>query len=423
MAHEQQAKPPPPDINEVSAFYSACSPSTSVELPANLGPTGARCHEHGVSPGLQQEQDEQATTGAPPHADAITTESYIHSRSHSHSHSHSHPHVHWEVKDGEEGEHSHDHDAVVEDEDEEGGGDEEESRGVGIAAREEEHAISDPLSDPAELKALTGTLSSYYLYRRTAHLNLTHQRRKGYWALSRKHREVLDRAMSATGEGTYVGMLCSLDDAIARNAELAEGIFASGVGAFGVPAEIPGEEHTHTPTRIRADDVVESEGGKEDEESEDGKEDGESEGGKEDNGKKPALVKGKKGKKPWWESHAIPEDMDKAKSTLKQLYRDWALEGHAERERCYKPVLDELCLRFPLNGDVDPSTTSGDGGAAKQRRRRDEIKVLVPGAGLGRLAFDIVCAGFESQGNEFSYHQLVASNFVLNWYSPSSPLF
>ncbi|RPB29262.1 N2227-domain-containing protein, partial [Terfezia boudieri ATCC MYA-4762] len=196
----------------------------------------------------------------------------------------------------------------------------------------------DPLSDPAELKALTSTLSSYYLYRRSAHLNLTHQRRKEYWALSRRHREILERAMSGTGCNAYLEVLSSLDAAIAENAEVAEGIFASGVGAFGVPAEFK------------------------------------------------KIGKGKKFKKPWWESHATPEDMEKVKSTLKQFYRDWALEGHAERERCYKPVLDELY----------------------------EIKVLVPGAGLGRLAFDIVCAGFESQGNEFSYHQLVASNFVLN---------
>lgn len=42
------------------------------------------------------------------------------------------------------------------------------------------------------------------------------------------------------------------------------------------------------------------------------------------------------------------------------------------------------------------------------------IKVLVPGAGLGRLAFEIARQGFQCQGNEFSLFMLFASNFVLN---------
>ncbi len=49
-----------------------------------------------------------------------------------------------------------------------------------------------------------------------------------------------------------------------------------------------------------------------------------------------------------------------------------------------------------------------------QEEERSEIKVLVPGAGLGRLAFDIARSGFECQGNEFSLFMLFTSNFVLN---------
>jgi carnosine N-methyltransferase len=42
------------------------------------------------------------------------------------------------------------------------------------------------------------------------------------------------------------------------------------------------------------------------------------------------------------------------------------------------------------------------------------LAVLVPGAGLGRLAFEIAKSGFSCQGNEFSFYMLIASNFALN---------
>lgn len=42
------------------------------------------------------------------------------------------------------------------------------------------------------------------------------------------------------------------------------------------------------------------------------------------------------------------------------------------------------------------------------------IKILVPGAGLGRLTYELACRGYACEGNEFSYFMLIASNFVLN---------
>eukprot|EP00698_Gefionella_okellyi_P024539 TRINITY_DN8694_c0_g1_i1.p1 TRINITY_DN8694_c0_g1~~TRINITY_DN8694_c0_g1_i1.p1 ORF type:complete len:407 (-),score=81.91 TRINITY_DN8694_c0_g1_i1:624-1844(-) len=95
------------------------------------------------------------------------------------------------------------------------------------------------------------------------------------------------------------------------------------------------------------------------------------------------------------ERDAITEgDMDKVRSTLKQFVRDWSSEGAAERDACYKPMIAELQKHFP--------TPSGG------------IHVLVPGAGLGRLAFDVAKLGYSAQGNEFSYFMLLASNFILN---------
>ena len=90
---------------------------------------------------------------------------------------------------------------------------------------------------------------------------------------------------------------------------------------------------------------------------------------------------------------SIPQ---KVQSTLKQFMRDWSSEGAAERQACYDPILSELVRAFP------------DGNC------RNDTRVLVPGAGLGRLAFEIAKLGFNSEGNEFSLFMLVASNFVLN---------
>lgn len=90
------------------------------------------------------------------------------------------------------------------------------------------------------------------------------------------------------------------------------------------------------------------------------------------------------------------DDIEKVQSTLKQFMRDWSGEGAAERHACYDPILSELLRTYPDSNS------------------RSEVRVLVPGAGLGRLAFEIAKLGFNSEGNEFSLFMLVASNFVLN---------
>jgi len=43
-----------------------------------------------------------------------------------------------------------------------------------------------------------------------------------------------------------------------------------------------------------------------------------------------------------------------------------------------------------------------------------KVSVLVPGAGLGRLAYEIARLGYICQGNEFSLFMLFTSNFILN---------
>ncbi|KAH9947863.1 N2227-domain-containing protein [Amylocystis lapponica] len=91
-------------------------------------------------------------------------------------------------------------------------------------------------------------------------------------------------------------------------------------------------------------------------------------------------------------------EMDKLRSTLKQFVRDWSREGLPEREACYNPMTAALVEHFP---DIP-------------QEERGNFRVLVPGAGLGRLAWDVANLGFSCQGNEFSHYMLLSSFFILN---------
>ncbi|XP_018615531.1 carnosine N-methyltransferase isoform X1 [Scleropages formosus] len=90
-------------------------------------------------------------------------------------------------------------------------------------------------------------------------------------------------------------------------------------------------------------------------------------------------------------------DMDKLKSTIKQFVRDWSEAGKAERDACYQPLITEILKLFP-----------------REKCEASKVRILVPGAGLGRLAWEIARLGYACQGNEWSFFMLFSSNFVLN---------
>lgn len=95
-------------------------------------------------------------------------------------------------------------------------------------------------------------------------------------------------------------------------------------------------------------------------------------------------------------SPAEASDYDKVRSTLLQLSREWSTDGELEREQSYTRIINEILQMYPNLED------------------RQNVKILVPGCGLGRLVIDLVRNGFWTQGNEFSYHMLLTSNFILN---------
>ncbi|KAK5449701.1 hypothetical protein LTS15_008776 [Exophiala xenobiotica] len=106
---------------------------------------------------------------------------------------------------------------------------------------------------------------------------------------------------------------------------------------------------------------------------------------------------------------AKPNDLSKAHSTIRQFYRDWSHEGFTLE---VKPLLDtiwsDLSSLLPI---ISPGPPSGLTDAPAPAPAPD---LLLPGAGLGRLVFELSRLGYNVTGNEISYHQLLASNFILN---------
>jgi carnosine N-methyltransferase len=104
---------------------------------------------------------------------------------------------------------------------------------------------------------------------------------------------------------------------------------------------------------------------------------------------------------PLFEPDAL-DDYSKVQTLLRQFVRDWSIQGLAERTAVYSPILEKLQYYFV---------------------NRSNVNVLVPGAGLARLVWEIVKLGFNCQGNEFSPIMLVASNFILNCASQQYQIF
>ncbi|KAJ6779347.1 hypothetical protein PWT90_04285 [Aphanocladium album] len=201
--------------------------------------------------------------------------------------------------------------------------------------------VEDNMGDPEEVRVIFSALDSFSQYAKIAHFNVTHLRRRSFYALPQAQWQML-----AAPPFNFLETLDKADAAIDSNAELARAILKSGLQSFQSMAEPSGDTSIGMPHE--------------------------------------------------WAGVAKHSDIDKARSTIRQFYRDWTADGAQEREASYGPIMKALA-------EEKSKSTSGE-----------PYRVLVPGAGLGRLVFDLCRAGCEAEGNEISYHQLLASSFVLN---------
>ena len=83
-------------------------------------------------------------------------------------------------------------------------------------------------------------------------------------------------------------------------------------------------------------------------------------------------------------------------SLLLHLFRDWS--GHCEHVHrdVYAPIVDELLKRLPVQpGETPPS-------------------ILIPGAGLGRLSYEIALKGYEVESNEYSGVFCTVADWLFN---------
>lgn len=112
------------------------------------------------------------------------------------------------------------------------------------------------------------------------------------------------------------------------------------------------------------------------------------------------------GSELYWLDTAQPLDLSKAHSTLRQFWRDWSEEGFNSE---LGPVLELIKsdLKLIQHQDTERSEQA-------ETQPLPYHNVLLPGAGLGRLVFELSLLGFNTEGNEISYHQLLASQFLLN---------
>ncbi|KAL0064099.1 hypothetical protein AAF712_008959 [Marasmius tenuissimus] len=92
------------------------------------------------------------------------------------------------------------------------------------------------------------------------------------------------------------------------------------------------------------------------------------------------------------EALSINPSVARVREALKHFVRDWSSEGAEERERIFRPILDIL----------------------QQAPKKAGSRILLPGSGLGRLAYEIaqLDSSFDVTANELSFYMNLAFRFL-----------
>jgi len=94
---------------------------------------------------------------------------------------------------------------------------------------------------------------------------------------------------------------------------------------------------------------------------------------------------------------SLEGNMDKVIGLFHILARDWSKIGEKQRNESYGYILGELERWLPVTPE-----------------NRNLQRVLIPGAGTGRLMLETFARGYYTQGNDFCWQVLMASQFILN---------
>lgn len=264
----------------------------------------------------------------------------------------------------------------------------------------------DQAKERAHFESVLRAFDTYSNYSLAAN----NARRRSFYSLPRSHRllfsslgpalpgPVLEggNVVVAGGRG-FKARLDEIDDRIRRNADFLSQIVSDSRGFLGEAEEL-GRTDGETTTKIEGSQKVSEEKTAVIAKGEQNESSGSGRSEKDRGGTSKSESSTSSSKERGKEKKVSNHDVDKVRSTLKQFVRDWSEEGASEREAAYNPILEALEKRF----------------AHVPTAQRGQIRVLVPGAGLGRLAFEIAWKGFSCQGNEFSFFMLLASHFILN---------
>lgn len=102
------------------------------------------------------------------------------------------------------------------------------------------------------------------------------------------------------------------------------------------------------------------------------------------------------------DNEMVKAEAEELRELLGLCVREWSEIGRQARERLYTPLLEAVEEAY-----VEGVRAVGELGRA-------DFRVLVPGAGAGRLAWELAKKGFAVEGSEGSACRLLAANYFLN---------